>query len=76
MHSDGYDLWKHLKTFNDSFTKLHLESISMLSAIIRSIERNNQKLMTVKPQNALNGGVKDIVPFRNSPILMTDKTGK
>ena len=81
VHSDGYDLWKHLKTFNDSFTKLHLESISLLSAIIRSIERNDKKLVAEQtPQTEqkneldyLKGAYKDSSPSRTFPIPITGR---
>ena len=37
-------LWEHLKYFNDAFTKLHSESLSLFGAIVRSIQSNSQKI--------------------------------
>ena len=44
----GFDLWERLKAFNDSFTIWHLESISLLSAMIQSIETNGKDIFSVK----------------------------
>ena len=41
-------LWEHLKYFNDAFTKLHSESLSLFGAIVRSIQRNSQKIKTLE----------------------------
>ena len=54
----GFDLWERLRAFNDSFTVWHLESVSLLSAMIRSIEGNSRDLFSVRqsqvgPENDL-----------------------
>ena len=41
-------LWEHLKYFNDAFTKLHSESLSLFGAIVRSIQSNSQKIKTLE----------------------------
>ena len=41
-------LWEHLKYFNDAFTKLHSESLSLFGAIVRSIQSNSQKIETLE----------------------------
>ena len=41
-------LWEHLKYFNDAFTKLHSESLSLFGAIVRSIQGNSQKIKTLE----------------------------
>ena len=43
-------LWEHLKYFNDAFTKLHSESLSLFGAIVRSIQSNSQKIKTLQHQ--------------------------
>ena len=59
-------LWEHLKYFNDAFTKLHSESLSLFGAIVRSIQRNSQKIKTLEhhemeQQEDENGTVDDDV---------------
>lgn len=59
-------LWEHLKYFNDAFTKLHSESLSLFGAIVRSIQRNSQKIKTfehheMEQQEAENGTMDDEV---------------
>merc|ERR1719322_972054 len=48
----GFDLWERLKAFNDSFTIWHLESVSLLSAMIKSIESNGKEIFSVKQDEA------------------------
>ena len=48
----GFDLWERLKAFNDSFTIWHLESVSLLSAMIKSIESNGKEIFSVKQNEA------------------------
>ena len=49
----GFDLWERLKAFNDSFTIWHLESVSLLSAMIKSIESNGKEIFSVKQDEAM-----------------------
>ena len=59
-------LWEHLKYFNDAFTKLHSEPLSLFGAIVRSIQSNSQKIKTLEhremeQQEDANGTVDDCV---------------
>ena len=60
------NLWEHLKYFNDAITKLHSESLDLFGAIVRSIQRNSQKIKTleyheIEQQDDENGTMDDAV---------------